>query len=975
MHSKKTINTEIANLFNIKDKTQYTRAFLSLRNKYTDEDMVNHIQDIFIKKHSIVVKSAKKFAEAFRKRYSSNDMPFHLILSKARTHAKKHNITEAMFAEFQRMYERELAGTDKGNEVIVPVTNFMKILGNVSSQIEGEFTIGDGDYENLQNIITEYSKSKQLHARTLLQGLLYNDLDRTTALSGIIDRSIHNPIKHVHPVIAAMFLPKIDLFESHFLQSNIGNIVCSRYNQEPLKTSQDYELFYSMITDPNDVVCNNNTPIGDLLNRFRMQQSLWNSVLHLRNGQYYNTFNEFISSIDKCKLNKYDTPDFIYSRHDGTILKRLLSAFSFRPTVVATLPYSQVFSMNPYAQNIRPCITSIPMINIRLNGYQINKNVNQPIKLSSCLSQRQTFIEDNKLVNRILDVIYSREVLIFYIDRRAHILEFDSPFNIGRLPSAIGGFERINKNSIDIECSITIKPNTTRSDTFCLRSVVIAEMQAVPGDNNKPDSIVVGSSTFLYDYPEVNNKKTCRNIIPFNLADNANWNIKWDPGLITLENIEKEIKNSTEYKTATAARQAIFTTANLKLAINALHIIKPTTKEDIKKAIQVAGYVPPDPAGVEIHPDLLDFARRVRNNALPNLVGGATENELKKRKEKAIVQGIKELRDSIQLQERGELVLIINMALGKLRGLIPDPKVKPHLEESLLKLANKIVAVDLAKPIQPTEYLAYVVVNDSKRMVYNKFMAANRDLLTAANKYIEQTLKIVPLPEPEEAQVVPEAERVDAARLARLTKPGAAEANVASAQVEAIAATRRQAEKAAKAEQVAAEKAAKAEQVAAAKAARAVAARAARALGMIPPPPPPPPPRPPLPPVVIPVLALPYTPGPWEAANEATTILVNYIWLLMSSNCGAANHIYHYDPAKSSFKHSPYAVYDILDPPRMVGPQGRSIIDASRLPEVLPGVPVDGLTKDEYEEKIKTQGIIFIYQNFNHDINVSSILI
>jgi hypothetical protein len=65
MHRKKTINTEIANLFNIKDKTQYTRAFLSLRNKYTDEDMVNHIQDIFIKKHSIVVKSAKKFAEAF----------------------------------------------------------------------------------------------------------------------------------------------------------------------------------------------------------------------------------------------------------------------------------------------------------------------------------------------------------------------------------------------------------------------------------------------------------------------------------------------------------------------------------------------------------------------------------------------------------------------------------------------------------------------------------------------------------------------------------------------------------------------------------------------------------------------------------------------------------------------------------------------------------------------------------------------
>ena len=948
MHSKKTINTEIANLFNIKDKTQYTRAFLSLRNKYTDEDMVNHIQDIFIKKHSIVVKSAKKFTEAFRKRYSSSDMPFHLILSKARTHAKKHNITEAMFAEFQRMYERELAGTEKGNEVIVPVTNFMKILGNVSSQIEGEFTIGDGDYENLQNIITEYSKSKQLHARTLLQGLLYNDLDRTTALSGIIDRSIHNPIKHVHPVIAAMFLPKIDLLESHFLQSNIGNIVCSRYNQEPLKTSQDYELFYSMITDPNDVVCNNNTPIGDLLNRFRMQQSLWNSVLHLRNGQYYNTFNEFISSIDKCKLNKYDTPDFIYSRHDGTILKRLLSAFSFRPTVVATLPYSQVFSMNPYAQNIRPCITSIPMINIRLNGYQINKNVNQPIKLSSCLSQRQTFIEDNKLVNRILDVIYSREVLIFYIDRRSHILEFDSPFNIGRLPSAIGGFERINKNSIDIECSITIKPNTTRSDTFCLRSVVIAEMQTVPGDNNKPDSIVVGSSTFLYDYPEVNNKKTCRNIIPFNLADNANWNIKWDPGLITLENIEKEIKNSNEYKTATLLQQAKFTTAHLKLAINALHIIKPTNKEDIKKAIQVAGYAPPGPGRfADIDRDLVNFAMRVYNNPLKDLVGGTN---VKEKNERAIVELIRTLSQGDDIKPDRNVK--INGALEGLREQILN--VGSTLNQSLLNLANKIVAVDLAKHYK---YLEYVADNDSKYAVYNKFMLNNKELLSNANDYIIETLKMKPLPSLPVARVAADA-----------LAPAAQAARAAAARVAADAEAARVAAALVEAARV------EAERVEAERVERVERERAAAALpfaGVL---------TDALPaaipgPVARDAVAPPYTAGPWETANEATTILVNYIWLLMSSNCGAANHIYHYDPAKSSFKHSPYAVYDILDPARMVGP-GRSIIDASRLPVVtLPGVVVDGLTKNEYEEKIKTQGIIFIYQNFNHDINVSSILI
>ena len=518
-----TVDKEVANLFSIKDKTQYTRALLSLRQKYRDEDLVNKIQQVFMEKHRAIVKGAKKFAEAFRKRYGAADVPYHQLLSKARAHAKKHGISEDEFAEFQRMYEQELAGTNKANEVVIPVTNLMKVLGNINLDVEGGFNIEEADYRNLQDIIKEWEISKPMHAQTLLQALQYQDVS-PTALSGIIDRTKHNPGEHVHPVIAAMFLPKINLLESHFLYSNIAGIVKSRHNQEPLTTRPDYELFYSMVTDPNDVVCDNRTPVGDLLNRSRLQQHLWNSVLHLRNGQVYNaSFNEFIRSVDNCKLNKYDNPDFTYGRHDGTVIKRLLSAFSFRPTVVATLPVSQVFSTNPYAQNTRPCVTSIPMINVRLHAYQ-NANQNilggqpigavnagrpgppTPVALSSCLVQTQTFIEGNMLVQRVSDVVYSREVLMFYVDRRAHLLQYGSPFNISRLPSAIAGFERINTFPIEIECSITIRPNATTGapDTFCLRSVVIAETgtsNAAANTPNDPRQIVTGSSAFIFDYP------------------------------------------------------------------------------------------------------------------------------------------------------------------------------------------------------------------------------------------------------------------------------------------------------------------------------------------------------------------------------------------------------------------------------------------------------------------------------------------
>ena len=546
-----TVDKEVANLFSIKDKTQYTRALLSLRQKYRDEDLVNRIQQVFMGKHRAIVKGAKKFAEAFRKRYGSTDVPYHQLLAKARAHAKKHGISEDEFAEFQRMYEQELAGTNKANEVVIPVTNLMKVLGNINLDVEGGFNIEEADYRNLQDIIKEWEVSKPIHAQTLLQALQYTDL-HITGLSGIIDRTEHNPGEHVHPVIAAMFLPKIHLFESHFLYSNIAGIVKSRHNQEPLTTRPDYELFYSMVTDPNDVVCDNRTPVGDLLNRSRLQQHLWNSVLHLRNGQVYNTsFNEFIRSVDNCKLNKYDNPDFTYGRHDGTVIKRLMSAFSFRPTVVATMPVSQVFSTNPYAQNTRPCVTSIPMINVRLHAYQ-NANQNivagqvvggvnagrvmgppNPVALSSCLTQPQTFIEGNMLVQRISDVVYSREVLMFYVDRRAHLLQYGSPFNISRLPTAIAGFERINKFPIEIECSITVRPNAPTPDTFCLRSVVIAEVDTNnQPQNNDPRSIVIGSSAFIFDYPFVNGVdgvKGCSNpplngVNPNIPALNGTWN-------------------------------------------------------------------------------------------------------------------------------------------------------------------------------------------------------------------------------------------------------------------------------------------------------------------------------------------------------------------------------------------------------------------------------------------------------------------
>jgi hypothetical protein len=234
--------------------------------------------------------------------------------------------------------------------------------------------------------------------------------------------------------------------ENHFLYSNISAIVKARINGEKIVSLPDYELFYALTTDPNDVVCDSKSTILDLLNRSKLQVQLWNCVLHLRSGQYYQaSFKDFIASVDLCRLNKQDTPDFVYGRFDGVVIKRLVSAFSFRPTVVSTLPYMvNPIATNPYSMNMRPQVTAVPMINMRIPP---KLSGSPAIDLSSATQQVQFFIENGQIVPKQTDLIYSRGVLIFYVDRRATTIKINdqlSQFSMTKLPQPIAGFEKLN---------------------------------------------------------------------------------------------------------------------------------------------------------------------------------------------------------------------------------------------------------------------------------------------------------------------------------------------------------------------------------------------------------------------------------------------------------------------------------------------------------------------------------------------------
>lgn len=484
---KESIDEEVQKLLKKTSIKITDYDFNKLRDKYGNEELVEKIQNAYLEKFSEITKRAKKFAQLIREKYSNSQYPFHILLEKAIKYKEKHSLTDEEFSEFQRIYENELVGL-KSSEIMQPSTNIGKMLGNISLNTgSNNGRRSDSDYKFEQEIYKLHAATKQLHAQVVLQSMMYEDC-KIEAITGKFNKDINNSANHIHPVLAALFFPKIDSLDSHFLRSNIANIVHARLNNTPFTTMDDYKLFDALVKDPNDIVCNSKSTMEDLYTRCLLQQSIWSSVLNLRNGQYYkDTFKDFIPTIDVCRLNKYDNPDLVYGRYDGTVIKRLLSAFSFRPTVVATVPAYQIFNRNPYQQNVSPVVAYVPMINLKLPP----SNNNDPIDLEESLEQQQFFLENGVIVPKQTSLIFSNQVLFFFVDRRANVIKTINnaqPFGFTNNLSTALGFERLNNREVIYKPIFTI-----RNDEYRLRSVVLSEVNQQSDAKN----LIIGSSTVI----------------------------------------------------------------------------------------------------------------------------------------------------------------------------------------------------------------------------------------------------------------------------------------------------------------------------------------------------------------------------------------------------------------------------------------------------------------------------------------------
>lgn len=485
---KGDIHSEVGRLIANSDNHSDYTILAKLRSKFNnDEDMVQAVFDGYKKKQEHIHKKAQKFRNLMLTKYMNKNMTFDDLLAKARKYKKKYELSDSEFQLFLN-----LALTDKSrqykNVLMAPNTAMSRILGQDPTGLSGKLNVKEKELAVLQEILKMHGETRPLHAQVVLQSLTYQGF-APEALMGKFDSRKHNAFDCIHPVLAALFLPRIGYLDEHVLIANLANIIKCKYEGIPISTQPDYELYWDLITDPNNTVCDMSSPIRDLRNRVLLQCKIWENVLNLRQGRYYNSpQGDFMLAVDNCKHNFFDTPDLEYVKDEGTIFRRLISCFSIRPTIVTTSPIYGIVSHNPHvpsSANVQ--VTTIPMITFRLPVTFRTMITRSAYHLEDSLHQAQHFVENKMLVPKAQSIIYSKEVLFFYVTRRYHdlnVVQQNAPYVFTKLPKTLTGLEKLNDQPVNFSYNMSVG-----SEMYELRSVLFVN-QTKAGDVK----IITGSS-------------------------------------------------------------------------------------------------------------------------------------------------------------------------------------------------------------------------------------------------------------------------------------------------------------------------------------------------------------------------------------------------------------------------------------------------------------------------------------------------
>lgn len=477
-----------------------------LQGKYNNNEIVDLVIEILAERVDAIREKATKFAKVILQRTEAG-APLHSLLSKARKYREKLDLSDEEFEFFRTiLYEtlqkktRHEIQTEQG--FAVKNTTMSRALGHVNTQqITDTMRVEQADMPHLQEILKQYGLSRSLHSNVVVQSMMYRDF-AYEAMSGKYESDKHNAACHVSAVLAAMFLPKFQVFEDTFLLSNIAYIIKCRYEKKPILTAPDMILLAYIVSDPNDVVCSPDSAFKDLKLRVQLQQTIWQSVLALRQGRYYDCVTtQFSSAVDNCQISISDAPDAMYLGDEATVMRRVMQAFGLRPTAVMTNPILGIgiqMNQDQFPQ-LKNRVTHVPMITVRVP--LMPEPGAAPPSLMGSLNAPQYFVENGVLVPKVQQIIYTRDVLIFHVNRRRMAPEASvvNPMNWRTVMPTISAYERVHNVEVDVPPMVPITPSAMygQGEEVVLRSVVTVNVNPALPD------LIIGSSALLVKHNDV----------------------------------------------------------------------------------------------------------------------------------------------------------------------------------------------------------------------------------------------------------------------------------------------------------------------------------------------------------------------------------------------------------------------------------------------------------------------------------------
>jgi len=252
-------------------------------------------------------------------------------------------------------------------------------------------------------------------------------------------------------------------------------------------------------------------PAEDLHRRVKLQYAIWENVLALRNGRYYNMNSDLVSTLDQCHLT-HVSPSNTVVNDEGASLRRIFGAFGLNTILFNLKAAPQLLSTNlqlasslfvpTTREEERSSLDS--MITIDMSNSKEKQGA--PYDFNDAMKQQSYYLDENdRYVLIDTEVKAVHRIMAIYVPRRKtsvvqrqqvgpnSIMSAVMQFN--QLPLTISGMSEINNYPVLAPPAIKVGPYLLRK-----RSVLINEVipYSAPNDVNNVVQLVTSTSAVIY---------------------------------------------------------------------------------------------------------------------------------------------------------------------------------------------------------------------------------------------------------------------------------------------------------------------------------------------------------------------------------------------------------------------------------------------------------------------------------------------